>query len=243
GNSADAIEGTAKITSLRGGQEAAGSSYSATQVSGQIINGGNELQVVWQADVTATKLPATLTFFTSNGTSHFNPDGSVALQKIYVFHYVDGAWKLEGSDETENVVITCDTVKTQQDLSVQYNKSTSIPNKGIYIIVTASDADGNVFAISKSIYIAPGGKNANVKAVKLNKEKVKLSPGESFKLEVTLKGGKTKASRVVRYESDNESVAKVTKNGKIKAVGNGVCRVYAYAANGVSAVCKVRVCE
>lgn len=76
-----------------------------TVADAQAIIGGDvqasQLNVVWQADITATKLPATLSFTAS---------GTAAPQKIYVFHYVDGAWKLEGSGDPQTVTITCDSV-------------------------------------------------------------------------------------------------------------------------------------
>lgn len=41
------------------------------------------------------------------------------------------------------------------------------------------------------------------------------------------------------YVSSDETVATVTKKGKIKAVGKGSCEIWAYAQNGRS--CKVTV--
>lgn len=45
----------------------------------------------------------------------------------------------------------------------------------------------------------------------------------------------------IRYETTNEAVAKVDKNGKIRAISKGTCYVYAYAQNGVYKRIKVRV--
>lgn len=36
----------------------------------------------------------------------------------------------------------------------------------------------------------------------------------------------------MRFASSNTAVAKVTKNGKIKAVAKGECTIYIYAKNG-----------
>ena len=47
--------------------------------------------------------------------------------------------------------------------------------------------------------------------------------------------------RAVAWESDNTSVAKVSKKGKITAVGKGTCYVYAYAQNGAAARIRVTV--
>ena len=119
-------------------------------------------------------------------------------------------------------------------------------NKGKYYkyFVAAYDRYGNILASSKTVHIATsGGKKGNTKSIKLNKKKVTLEKGKKFKLKATLKNGRLKVSkhRKVAYESDNPAVATVSKSGKIKAVGTGTCHIYAYAQNGVSAKCTVKV--
>lgn len=118
--------------------------------------------------------------------------------------------------------------------------------KGTYYkyFVAAHNGYGNILASSKTIHVATsGGKKGNTKAVKLNKKKAPLKKGKSVKLKATLKNGKLKVSkhRKVAFESDNPSVAIVSKSGKVKAVGPGTCYVYAYAQNGVFAKCKITV--
>ena len=118
--------------------------------------------------------------------------------------------------------------------------------KGTYYkyYVAAYDKNEKVLAVSKTIHIAtPGGKNGNTKAVKINKKKVSLKKGKSFKLKAKLKNGKLKVKRhrKIAFESSNPAVATVTKKGKIKAAGKGTCYVYAYAQNCVFAKCKVTV--
>ena len=118
--------------------------------------------------------------------------------------------------------------------------------KGKYYkyFVAAYDRYGNILASSKTVHIATsGGKKGNTKSVKLNKKKVTLAKGKKFKLKATLKNGNLKVSkhRKVAYESDNPAVATVSNSGKIKAVGTGTCHIYAYAQNGVSAKCTVKV--
>lgn len=44
-----------------------------------------------------------------------------------------------------------------------------------------------------------------------------------------------------RYVSSDKSVATVSKNGKIKAVGKGTCDVYVYGKNGCGKKIKVTV--
>ena len=119
-------------------------------------------------------------------------------------------------------------------------------NKGKYYkyFVAAYDRYGNILASSKTVHIATsGGKKGNTKSIKLNKKKVTLEKGKKFKLKATLKNGSLKVSkhRKVAYESDNPAVATVSKSGKIKAVSVGTCHVYAYAQDGVTAKCTVKV--
>ena len=46
---------------------------------------------------------------------------------------------------------------------------------------------------------------------------------------------------LVRYESSDKSVAKVSDKGRIYAVGKGSCNIYAYTQNGIRKTCKVTV--
>lgn len=73
-----------------------------------------------------------------------------------------------------------------------------------------------------------------VKNIKLNKKKKKLKIGKSFKLKVK-KGLVGKA----KYKSSNRRVAKVTKKGKVKAVGYGNATI-TVKANGKKLKCKVK---
>ena len=73
-----------------------------------------------------------------------------------------------------------------------------------------------------------------VKNIKLNKKKKTLKIGKSFKLKVK-KGLVGKA----KYKSSNKRVAKVTKKGKVKAVGYGNATI-TVKANGKKLKCKVK---
>ena len=88
----------------------------------------------------------------------------------------------------------------------------------------------------------------NAKSMSVNKTKVSLKKGKSFKLVATI--NKVDESKnlmpdshvaCVRYRSTDKKVATVTAKGKIKAKGKGVCYVYAYAHNGVYKRVKVTV--
>ena len=84
-------------------------------------------------------------------------------------------------------------------------------------------------------------KYTNAKSVSVNKPKVTLKKGKTFKI-------KSKVSKVeknkklmpkshavtLRYMTSNKKIATVSKSGKIKAKAKGTCYIYAYAHNGVS---------
>ena len=117
-----------------------------------------------------------------------------------------------------------------------------------FVIVADMGADGS--KISKTIHVATKGKkkasnNTKVKVSKkvLGKAK-KLKVGKSLKLKAkALKksGTKVKRKAKLRYESSDESIASVSKSGKVKAKKKGSCYVYAYAQNGVCKKVKVKV--
>jgi len=117
--------------------------------------------------------------------------------------------------------------------------------KGTYYkyLVVAMRGDQSL-AVSKTIHVATkGGKVGNNKKVTLGKKKLTLKKGKSKKVKAKLKAGslKVKSHRKVAWESDNESIAKVNKKGKITGVKKGTCNIYAYAQNGVFAKVKVTV--
>ena len=120
--------------------------------------------------------------------------------------------------------------------------------KGTYYkyMVTAQDADGNVLAIAKLIHCATkGGKVTNAKSLKVNKKKITLKAGKTFKLKVKqvpqAKKAKIKNHRKISFESAKTKVATVNKKGVIKAKKKGKCVVWVYAQNGVSTKVKVTV--
>lgn len=57
------------------------------------------LEILWQKDLTAATTPVTLTFTVA---------GTTAEQTLYVFHYVDDAWKIEGQGACPTVSVTVD---------------------------------------------------------------------------------------------------------------------------------------
>lgn len=88
-----------------------------------------------------------------------------------------------------------------------------------------------------------GGKYGVAKAVKLNKSKVKIKKGKTFKIKASeiKKDKKIKRHRAICYESSNTKIATVNSKGKIKAKKKGKCTIYVYAQNGVYKTVKVTV--
>lgn len=73
--------------------------------------------------------------------------------------------------------------------------------------------------VAGSVY-APNGADAAAK-MKLNKKKLNLTVGKSYKLKVKNASGK------IKWKTSNKKVAKVSKKGKVKAVKKGKAKVWA----------------
>ena len=107
----------------------------------------------------------------------------------------------------------------------------------------------NGVPIGKTLQGHAAGRNynaTNVKRIKASKKTYKLALGKSKKLKIKTVKMKRRKKMIekrhcdpLRYASSDETVATVTKKGKIKAVGKGSCEIWAYAQNGRS--CKVTV--
>lgn len=111
-------------------------------------------------------------------------------------------------------------------------------------MVMAVDEKDVVVATSKTLHITTlGGTNNNYKAVKLKNSSgsIKVKKTTSIKASLVKKGKKAKVHRKVAYESDNPKVATVSKTGKVKGVGPGKCKIYAYAQDGTFKAFKVTV--
>lgn len=86
---------------------------------------------------------------------------------------------------------------------------------------------------------------ANADAVKVSKKKKTLSAGKTWRPKVTVKmTGKAKQMRhvqPVRFLSSDDTIASVTRTGKITARTKGTCFIYACAINGKTAKIKITV--
>ena len=113
--------------------------------------------------------------------------------------------------------------------------------------------NGKKTYVSKSpiMHAYTGGysnKYTNAKSVKVNKKKVTLAQGKTFKIKASVK--KLKKNRKLmpkshapklRYMTSNKKIVTVTKSGKVTAKGSGKCSICVYAHNGVSKKVKVTV--
>lgn len=85
----------------------------------------------------------------------------------------------------------------------------------------------------------PDKKTVKAKKVVVNKKRIVLKKGKKVKLKVKLKPAN--ATEKVTFKSSNKKVAKVTKNGVVKAVKKGKCKITVKTASGKKAIVKVTV--
>lgn len=147
----------------------------------------------------------------------------------------------------------CGAKSKYKVLKVVSGKTTSYTHKKLkkgtyykYNIVAFKYVNGVkvTLAASKKIHATTlGGKYGVAKAVKLNKSKVKIKKGKTFKIKASeiKKDKKIKRHRAICYESSNTKIATVNSKGRIKAKKKGKCTIYVYAQNGVYKTVKVTV--
>ena len=113
--------------------------------------------------------------------------------------------------------------------------------------------NGKKVSVARSFWVhaftSGGDKNfTNPKSVSVKKAKVTLKKDKSFKIRAKVKKlnkrkmllSKKHAPKL-RYYSTNNKVATVSKNGKIKAIGKGNCKIYVVAVNGAKKTVRVKV--
>ena len=118
-----------------------------------------------------------------------------------------------------------------------------------YFIAAYKMAEGRKIYIAKSNGIHVAMKQAattNVASIKVNKTKVTLAVGKTFKLKCEIQAEDSSKKLVshtssYRYYSTNSKVATVSKAGVITAKGKGTCSIYVLANNGVYKKVKVKV--
>ena len=115
-----------------------------------------------------------------------------------------------------------------------------------YIVRAYKIIDGKkvTIAASKTIHVTTkGGKNGNAKSVKVNKNKITLKAGKTWRIKAKeIKESKPlRHHREVSYESSHPKALSVSKKGVIKAKKKGKYTVFAYAQSGVYRKVQIRV--
>lgn len=118
-----------------------------------------------------------------------------------------------------------------------------------YFVAAYKLIDGKKVYIAKSnsLHVAlKDAKATNAKKVTVNQTNIRLKAGDTFvvrsrtRLENTNKKELLHAA-AYRYYTSDQSVASVSKTGKIKALKSGTCVIYVIANNGVYGTIKVTV--
>ena len=152
----------------------------------------------------------------------------------------------EGDTATLKVKVSPSSAKS----SLKYRSSNSkvaavsaqgeiTANKAGTCIITVSTSDGKI--TDKCYVTVKAGKESGVKSVKLNKKKLTLKVGKTYKLKATVKP-KNAENKAVTFKSSNKKVATVAKNGKVKAKAKGKCTITVTTKDGKkTAKCKITV--
>ena len=251
---AKGLQGSDVITSLvlDGAETEIGEYKDRIQITGFTINGRPEAK----DNYNITLLPGTLTI-TKPQNSIVAPEPMTAGKNALTIHWR----KVSGAQGYDIFFSICgkDT-KCKLTKTIKGNKTFSWTKSGLKTktpykayVKGWTMKDGKKIYISTSptlhLYTANGTSSYTVaKSIKVKKTKVKLNAGKAYKIKAKIiKRDKTKKlmpathTKQLRYISTNKKIATVSKSGKIKAKSKGNCRIYVYAANGVSKAVKVTV--
>ena len=118
-----------------------------------------------------------------------------------------------------------------------------------YFVVAYKLIDGKKVYIAKSnsLHVAlKDAKATNAKKVTVNQTNVRLKAGDTFVIRSRTRLENTNKKELLhvaayRYYTSDQSVASVSKTGKIKALKSGTCEIYVVANNGVYGTIKVTV--
>ena len=80
-----------------------------------------------------------------------------------------------------------------------------------------------------------------VESIKLNKTKATLSKGAALQLKVSKIKPANATNQKVKWTSSNKKVATVSKNGKVKATGEGTCMIICAAQDGSGVQASVKI--
>lgn len=118
-----------------------------------------------------------------------------------------------------------------------------------YVIKAYLTVDGQKKYIAKSKINHTVGPDHNLysdaRKITTKKSKYTLKAGKTAELDAKVRtySGKSQVahSKRIKYVSSDKSVAKVNRNGRIKAVGTGNCKIYVVSACGLTKIVKVNV--
>ena len=118
-----------------------------------------------------------------------------------------------------------------------------------YFVAAYRLIDGKKVYIAKSnsLHVAlKDAKATNAKKVTVNQTNVRLKAGDTFVIRSRTRLENTNKKELLhvaayRYYTSDQSVASVSKTGKIKALKSGTCVIYVVANNGVYGTIKVTV--
>lgn len=118
-----------------------------------------------------------------------------------------------------------------------------------YFVAAYKLIDGKKVYIAKSnpLHVAlKDAKATNAKKVTVNQTHVRLKAGDTFVIRSRTRLENTNKKELLhaaayRYYTSDQSVASVSKTGKIKALKSGTCVIYVVANNGVYGTIKVTV--
>ncbi len=164
--------------------------------------------------------------------------------------------KYSGATGYETYWCYCDGSANYRKFATVKNGKLSFIHKNLksnreykYFVAAYKMVEGRKIYIAKSntLHIAIKQANTtNAASIKVNKDKVTLSAGKTFKIRCTTKVENSKKKQLFhtssyRYYTSNNKVAVVSKDGIIKANGRGTCTIYVLANNGVYHKIKVTV--
>lgn len=183
----------------------------------------------------------------SNTTSQTTPTEvfptSVSLSKTNVAMRVGETYKLTATVYPSNATNKSVTWSTN-DLSVATVSEGTVTAKGVgtaqIMVVTHNTkiAVATVQVSAATEKVSPTVVNPT--SITLNIEKIELIEGGYLQLKPVISPSNA-TNKTVSYQSNNDSVARVDKSGKVTAVKEGKCKIKASTANGKEAVVSIEV--
>ena len=146
---------------------------------------------------------------------------SITLSKTSASLYVKGTTKINANVKNRKGAVSYKSNKTKI-AKVDKNGKVTALKKGTAVITVSNNGAKKLFTVK-------------VKNPKLNKKKVKLKKGKSFKLKVIGKIGKAK------FKSSKKKIVTVSKSGKLKAKKKGKATITVKTNGKIKLKCKVTV--